>query len=242
MANLTFDSGMKLLVSNQHETLYARSIDALRRNERNPLAFFFLGILASTIGQDVKALELFAKATEHAPRSVRYQSHHAKAFMTLGLKAEAKLRADIAAEIETDDAFLIDMIGSVYSRAGFHDLALPLFARATELQPKWAGFHFNLAASAQFLGQFDLAEEAYGKAISNDPRLYESWFALVGLRTQTADDDKLEKLISLFDGECGNADARLLLGHAIAKTLEDLDRYEDSFDWLQRQKRSGDSK
>ena len=74
------------------------------------------------------------------------------------------------------------MIGSVYSRAGFHDLALPLFARATELQPKWAGFHFNLAASAQFLGQFDLAEEAYGKAISNDPRLYESWFALVGLR------------------------------------------------------------
>ncbi|WP_298917900.1 tetratricopeptide repeat-containing sulfotransferase family protein [uncultured Algimonas sp.] len=236
MTDLTFDTGMKLLVSNQHQALYARSVDALRQNERNPLAFFFLGQLASVTGQDEKALELFAKATEHAPDNVRFQAYHAKALMTAGQKAAAESRADIAVGIGTVDAFLLDLIGSVYSRAGRHDLAFPLFESAVEHDPHWAGFHFNLAVSAQFLGRFDQAASAYEKAVSLNPKFCEGWYALVGLRTQTADDHKLDTLVSLFETSAADADSRLLLGHAIAKTLEDLGQYEESFDWLEKAK------
>jgi hypothetical protein len=46
----------------------------------------------------------------------------------------------------------------------------------------------------------------------------------------------LDRLLDAFQRLSKDADAALHIGHAIAKTLEDLGRYEESFDWLKRAK------
>ena len=236
MPALTFPSAMRLLGQKNYQAVYDLAISALRQNEKDPLAFFFLGIIASDHGDPVKALELFAKASEHGPKSARYNAYHAKALMTLGHHAEAKVRAGVAANLKIDDAFVADMIGNVYSRVGEHNLALPLFKKAVKLNPNWAVFQFNLGASAQFVGDIRAAKQAYERALAIDPKFYRVWFALVSLETQTKDTHYLERLKSLFHAAGQDADAQSLLGHAIAKTLEDLGQHPESFDWLEKAK------
>ena len=165
MTNFTLAAGMKLLQSKNYEAVYAQSVEALKKDDKNPLAFYLLGVLAANTGSPEKALEFFAKATEYEPSNVRYQTYHAKALNSLGLEEQAKLRADEAAMIGTKDAFLADMIGIVYSRTGYHNLAIPFFETATKSDPKWAKFQFNLGASAEFTGAFDKARTAYAERI-----------------------------------------------------------------------------
>ena len=237
MTLLTFTSGMTLLRARDYEAVYAQSIAALKLNEKNPLPFFLLGVLASDTGSHGKALELFAKASEHGPKNAHYQTYYAKALGGFGHNEQAKIHADKAAAIGTNEALLADMVGVVYSRVGYHELAIPFFEQATKRNPRWAKFHFNLGASAEFIGDFKTAKTAYQKAVSLDPKFYLAWFSLTSLEEQSPDNNKLEKLTSLFEGAVGDADAQLLLGHSIAKTLEDLERYEESFDWLKQAKR-----
>ncbi len=236
MTVLTLTSGMTLLRAKNYEAVYAQSIEALRQDEKNPLAFFLLGVLASDTGSHAKALELFAKASEHGPKNVHYQTYYAQALNRSGQNEQAKIQADMAAAIGTKEALLVDMIGVVYSRTGYHELAIPFFEQATKRNPRWTKFHFNLGASAEFIGDFKAAKKAYKEAVSLDPKFYLAWFSLIALEKQNPDNNKLEKLTSLFEGAVGDADAQLLLGHAAAKTLEDLERYEESFDWLKKAK------
>ena len=236
MAALTFTSGMQLLRAKNYEAVYNQSIAALRTDEKNPLAFFLLGVLASDTGSHDKALEFFAKSCEHEPKNVHYQTYYAKALLARGQNVQAKTHADLAASIGTNDALISDMIGVVYSRTGYHERAIPFFEKAVKKNPRWANFHFNLGASAEFIGDFKTAKAAYKNTLSVNPKFYLAWFSLVSLEKQNADNNQLEALKALFEGTNGDADARLLIGHAIAKTLEDLEQYQESFDWLVKAK------
>ncbi|MDQ7078653.1 MAG: sulfotransferase [Robiginitomaculum sp.] len=68
------------------------------------------------------------------------------------------------------------------------------------------------------------------------PKFYQAWFALISLERQRPNNHYLDTLKPLFDSAKGDVEGRLLLGHAIAKTLEDLGRFEESFDWLEKAK------
>ena len=228
---------MKLLAAKNYDEVYARSVEALQTNEKNPLPYFFIGLVTSDHGKHTKALEFFAKASELEPGNMHYQIYHARALASLGHLEDAKTRADKIVAVGIDDALLADMIGLVYSRAGHQNLAIPCFELATQKSPTRAEFHFNLAVTAQFLGDFDKARTAYAKAVSLKPKFYQAWFALISLETQTQKHNKLGTLTRLFSGTAGDANAQLLLGHSIAKTLEDMGQYEESFDWLVKAKR-----
>ncbi|MGR9091738.1 MAG: sulfotransferase [Gammaproteobacteria bacterium] len=162
---------------------------------------------------------------------------HAEYLVTIGRQMDALQSADEAVELDIDDAFTADTLGVVYSRLGFHEQAIPLFERAVELDPAPANFHYNLGASLQFAGEFERAEAAYRASIDRRPDSYRAYSALVSLSRQTPEKNHLAKLEALFDEHESDPDKALHIGHAIAKTLEDLGQYEDSFDWLVRAKR-----
>ncbi len=235
MADLTFRTAMQLLSQRDYQGVYDLALGALRRNEKNPMAFFFLGLVASDNGHPDKALEFFAKAAQNGPTQARYLAHHAKALLADGQFDQALTVAERARKLPNNDAYVADMIGIVFSRAGAHDRAVESFQQAIKLDPKWPEFHFNLGASAQFNGDLDMARAAYQNVLALDPDFYRAWFALVGLETQVTD-EHVPTLQTLFEKTGYDADAQLLLGHSIAKILEDLGRYEESFDWLVKAK------
>ena len=235
--NRDLKQGIEQLGKHQYEAAHGSAIALIRQDVNNPVPYYLLGRIAAEHGNQAKALELLSRAETLAEEDPFYAAAFARYLVTIGQQAQALCYADKAAALDIDDAFTADTIGVVYSRTGFHEKAVPFFEAAVRLNPKPSNLHYNLGASLQFSGSFNRAGQAYLSAIERDRTAYKAYSSLVGLSKQTPGQNRLEELESLFAELEDDPDAALHLGHAIAKTLEDLGRHEDSFDWLVRAKR-----
>ena len=231
-----FLSGLKRLSEGDFQGVHAEAIDMIHRDVDDSVPYCLLGVIAAEHDNHTKAVELLERATQLAPHEGRYFTYLARSLVSLNKQADARAAADQAARLPIDDAWFADAIGVVYSRTGFHEKAVPLFERAVALNPAPANFHYNLGASLQFSGAFEKAKQAYRAAIDREPGLYRAYSSLVMLQKQTVDDNQLDQLVELFEAHKTNADAALHFGHAIAKTLEDMERFEESLDWLHKAK------
>ena len=229
--------GLHQIALQKYKTVHAQALQMIKANVSNAVPYCLLATIAAEHGNHIKACELFKRAASLESNNVWYQAFFGKALTTLGHQSLAKEVADKAAKLPVDDAIIADTIGVIYSRTGFHENAVPFFRKAVSLNPAPANFHYNLAASQQFLGNFKAAEDALKKTLKRDPKAYRAWSSLVGLKRQTEDHNALQSLKALFEELTNNVDATLHLGHAIAKTLEDLGRFEESLDWLDAAKR-----
>ncbi len=236
MTSVTLESGLALIRKKNYRSVHSSAINALKRNKLDPLPYFLLGVIASEHQNQVKAFELFSKAVELDDGIVDFHVHLAKTLSALGRQNLAKAQADIAANFATDDIFMLDTLGVIYSRSGYHELAIPLFEKVVSQSPEQANYYFNLGASAQFIGDFGKSKSAYENTVRLDPTFYRAWSSLVSLTKQTQDDNHLDTLMELFESSLNDAEGQLQLGHSIAKTLEDLGRHEESFEWLTRGK------
>ena len=229
--------GLADISAGRYQSVHADAIEMIRANLSDPAAYYLLARVAFDHRNFQKAGELFEKACLLEPEDPLYLAGQAEFLVTVGRQAEALKLADAAAEMRIQDAFTADTIGVVFSRTGFHEKAVALYRRAVELDPAPANFHYNLGAALQFAGEFAAAEAAYRSTIEREPDSYRAYSALVSLSKQTLKNNHLDKLAALFDSNKDDADKALHIGHAIAKTLEDLGRFEESFDWLVRAKR-----
>ena len=224
------------IAAQRYETAHADAIQRIRADVSDPIPYYLLARIALDHHNYAKSGELFARARTLAPNDPMYIAAHAEYFVTVGRQADAMQLANEAANLDIGDALTADTIGVVYSRTGFHEKAIPFFEQAVELDPAPANFHYNLGASLQFAGEFQSAESAYKASIDRQPDSHRAYSALVSLSRQTPEKNHLTKLRSLFDEDQADPDKALHIGHAIAKTLEDLEQYEESFDWLVRAK------
>ncbi len=235
--NKAMRKGLADIAARRYETAHAEAIKRIRADVNDPIPYYLLARIALDHKNYTKSDELFARARSLAPENPIYVAGHAEYLVTVGRQAEALQLADEVASRNIEDAFIADRIGVVYSRTGFHEKAIPFYERAVELDPAPANFHYNLGASLQFAGKFEKAESAYKAAIERQPDSYRAYSALVSLSRQTPEKNHLAKLKSLFEEQQADPDKALHIGHAIAKTLEDFEKYEESFDWLVRAKR-----
>ncbi len=232
--------GLSLIKNKDYQAAHGHAIALIHRNTADPAPYYLLARIALDHQNYAKAQELFTKARDLAPSDPLYIAGLGQFLVTIGRSEQALACADDAVALPLGSAMVADTLGVIYSRAGFHEKAVPLFEKAVALDPKPANFHYNLGASLQFSGRFQEAENAYRAAIARQPDNHRAYSSLVGLSVQTEQNHLLDTLVPLFDQSNDQAndqpDARLHLGHAIAKTLEDLGRLEESFHWLGKAK------
>lgn len=201
-------------------------------------AWFLCGVIAAHNGQITKAVAIIQNALALAPDNTEYLAELARQQITLQQSSQALLTAQRAFDRNPANIPTLNTLGTVFSHCGDHERALACFERAAQalqkpdaaggLTVEWrADLYFNLAASLQFAGHFPAAEAAYHQALALQPLMFKAHSALSLLRTQTPDDNHLDRLQSLR-GEVASPLDQLHLGHAIAKEEEDLGRYPQS--------------
>ena len=188
-----------------------------------------------------------APAAGHHARSAARARLHAQLAQALSMQdntAAAVSAARSAAQPAPTDALSCDSIGVVLSRAGEHVEALPHFARAVQLAPGNAEFHYNYGAALQFAGSLTAAEAAYARALALDPALHRAYPAYAQLHDfqpdDAHDDHWLQQLTQRFASveQHSTPAVALLLGHALATTLEKRREPVAALHVLQRAKRS----
>lgn len=225
------------LAKGEYREVHGAAIEMIKANVSDALPYCLLARIAGEHGNHLKARELHEKAAQLQPENPYYQAFLGQALTTMGHQNAAARAGDAAARHFEANAYLADTIGVIYSRTGLHAQALEFFEKAVSLNPGPANYHLNLAAAYQFVGRFDEAEAAYQNTLSRDPGSHRAWSSLVGLRRAENENNPLKQLKAQFETERKDADATLHLGHAIAKILEDLGRYEESLEWLHKAKR-----
>ena len=200
--------------------------------------YFLLAMVNLRVGQIHKAIKLIEKALSFG-NNIEYSAQLAKCYALTGELTKAKNTA-LAIPIEQIKKSLdADTLGVALTQAGLHKEALNYFNCAIELtnhahkpQPQ---FYYNLGVSAKFLGQFEKAKNAFENAITLNPLHHQSHFALSDLTKATQQNNRIARLKNVFE-QVTHPDAKLHIGHALAKEYQDIGKFDDAFNSLEQGK------
>jgi tetratricopeptide (TPR) repeat protein len=152
--------------------------------------------------------------------------------LRLGRAAEAEAVIESAARYASGGGDAYNSLAHVAVALGRHERANELYRRAVELGPNVSRHWFNLASSERSLGRLEEAEAACDRAIALDSREYRGYLLRAELRKQTVAANHVEQLQRELARSDLETPARVLLGYALGKELDDLARYEEAFKWF----------
>jgi tetratricopeptide (TPR) repeat protein len=153
--------------------------------------------------------------------------------LRLGRTAEADAVIESALQSAPGAGDAYNSLAHVSIALGRHERANALYRRAVELGPNVSRHWFNLASSERSLGRLAAAEAACDRAIALDSHEYRAYLLRSELRRQTAAVNHVEQLRRALARPGLETPARVLLGYALGKELDDLGQYEQAFRWFE---------
>jgi tetratricopeptide (TPR) repeat protein len=190
--------------------------------------------IALARGASAKALDAIDRGLRADPTNAAFLMHRAQCLLALGRRREALDAASAAEDRAPSDPAIWDAIGTLRSYLGDQQRALAAYGRALTLAPKNPRFIFNRAAVRRFIGDLEGAEEDYDRVIDIKPLDYEAHLNRSELRVQTTAHNHIAQLETLAAKQIADWRGEVQIRFALAKEYEDLGRYGESFEQLQR--------
>ncbi len=131
----------------------------------------------------------------------------------------------------------LNSAGAVYSAIGLPQKAWPLFKKTTELQPGADLFQANLATCSVYLGKIDEAITIYRDLLERFPNHRKNHYEMARLR-KAKDHSHIEQMKMVLRQSDDPPDRNIFLYYALGEELEDLECWDESFEYY---KRGGDA-
>lgn len=205
----------------------------LERHPQWPVGWRVSGQIALNTGRVTEALTLIDQALVLDSTDYLSWIQQARCLLAQGRLLDARRSAAAAQSRAPLEADVWSNIGGLFNLAGDQERSLIAYDRAVSLAPASAETLFNRAAARRFVGQFIEAEEDYDRVIALRPGDYEAYLNRSELQTQTAQRNHVLELHSLLNEKPPDWRGEVQLRYALAKELEDLGDYAQSFQQLQ---------
>jgi len=208
-------------------------------------ALLLLGIITAEHNNHSKALDVFKRALTLDENNAAIHAQLAKSLLALSRRTEALTAISHAETIAKQDANIdihtLDTIGVVNSRAGQHQHALGFYQKALKKVGDKASADqlYNYATALQFVGDMDNAKDVYHRVLKLEPKHVRTWSSLIYIDKQSKDSNHIEELTSLYNEPSRNvsdANNALHIGHALAKSYEDIGDSTSAMHWLAKAK------
>jgi tetratricopeptide (TPR) repeat protein len=124
---------------------------------------------------------------------------------------------------------LASMAASLSSEERYEE-ALAYYQRLLKINPNDSALRLNVAYSARYAGDIDLAERELNTLLCENPLFYEAQFALSQLRRATGESNYIDRLEENLAANKDNSTAKIFLGYALGKSYEDLGEYDRAFE------------
>ena len=131
----------------------------------------------------------------------------------------------------------LDLAGTIYTEIGMPQKAWPLYKKANALQPGVDLFQANLAACGVFLGKIDEAQDIYRDLLKRFPNHRRNHYQLSRL-SKAKDSVHIEQMKEILRTTNDTPDKNIFMYYALGKELEDLEQWEQSFEYY---KKAGDA-
>ncbi len=214
-------------------TVEACANDMLRRDNTSAEAHFLAGLVQRAANRPARAVQAFEQAL--ALDADRYDAavELANQYSIARRNGEA---AALLAKYEDrlgNSPMYLDLAGTVYNDIGMARQALPLYRKATALQPGVDLFQANLAACSVYMGEIDEARVIYKALLARFPNHRRNHYQLSRLAKAT-DATHVEQMKEILRTTDDPPDRNIFLYYALGKELEDLEQWEESFEYYQK--------
>jgi hypothetical protein len=183
-------------------------------------------------GRLEEALKCAERAVAGARTCLPEHAFLASLLFKMGRSREAQQMIELAEALPAGVADAYDGLAWMSMALGRHGRANALYRRAIEVAPQEPRFWYNLACSERSLGRLLKAEAACDRAIAIDARQYATYLLRSELQLQSPQANHIAELESLLGRPDVEHRARVLLGYALAKELDDLGRFDEAFQWF----------
>jgi tetratricopeptide (TPR) repeat protein len=156
----------------------------------------------------------------------------ASILLQLGRPDDADAAIAHAASLGDGVADAYDSLAYVSVGLGRHERASELYRRAAQTSPAEPRFWYNLACSERSLGRLEDAEAACDRAIAAHAGQFPSYLLRSELRVQTPALNHVEELKRQLARPNLEDRAKFFLGYALGKELDDLERFDEAFEWF----------
>lgn len=226
-----------LLEAGDYRAAHAACIEVIRRDVRCAEAYFLLALIAVEHDNIAKAADVLGRAIEHDPNVARYHAELARCLVLTQRWEEARVTSAQALALAPKSARTWDTLGVTLTRFGDHARALECFEEAVRRQPQSAAYQYNRASAYQFAGLFEEADTGYRAVLRREPDHFRAWSALSQLWRSGGSEQDVAELEQAWDRLSADREARLHIGHALARHHEQTGDPVQSMAWLQRAKR-----
>lgn len=208
----------------------------LTRDPRNADALLLAGSLARSVDDFGLALNFFKKVVALRPDWAEARLKLAATYGETKEYQDAIEQFQYVLARKPNLVAALGSLGKIYTAAGEGELALPLFQKATKLDPTHSSLRYDHATALIALGRMDEAADLLKKSIARGYRVAESYRALADTRKFTSEPAELGAIITLLDEPNLTQRDQVALHHAAGKVLNDLGRYEEAIDEFQASK------
>jgi len=229
--------GRKAVQSKDWHTVAACAKEILRQDANSAEGYFLTGMVERVSQRPAKAARAFEQVLELD--ADRYDA----AVELASLYSISRRNRDVAALLAkyedklVNSPLYLDFAGTVYTSIGMHLKAWPLFKQAVELQPDVDVFQAHLAACGVFLGKIEEAQEIYRALLKRFPNHRNNHYELARLG-KARDNTHVEQMKEILHNTDDTPNKNVFLYYALGKELEDLEQWEESFDYY---KKAGDA-
>jgi Flp pilus assembly protein TadD len=200
----------------------------------NPAVWHLMSCIYMQAGQLANASACAERALSFAPADPAFLIQRGHCLVAAGSRREALEVADHVSAQSLDRADLNDALGTLLTFCEEPGRALPFFRRAADLSPADGSFLYNLATAQRMTGELESAESSLNRVIALRPDDIQAHHIRSSLRTQTQSSNHVETLTRLLTGRLRAPQEEIPLRFALAKELEDIGRFEASFEHLKR--------
>ena len=214
-------------------TVAACSEELIRRDPDNAEGYFLAGRAEKVQKRPIKAREAFEKALELDPDRYDAAVELADQYSIARRNGDAaRLLREYSEKLSNSPVYLT-LAGTVYTDIGMSREALPLFRKAHELQPGIDLFQANLAKCAIFVGEIDEARALFKGLLERFPLHRGNHYQLSRLQ-KAKDYSHVDQMKEILRSSNEPVNHNVPLYFAIAKELEDLEQWDESFEFYKK--------
>lgn len=211
-------------------------IAVLTRDSNNIQALTLAGSLARRANDLGLALSFFRNVVDLQPDWAEARIRLGATYGEIGEHQEAIAHFRYVLARKPNLVAALGALAKSYTAGGDGELALPLFEKATKLQPHHPSLRFDHAETFIALGRMEEAAHLLRESIAKGYRVAESYRALADTQKFSSEPAELDDIVrKLHEPDSPRGDL-VLLHHAAGKILNDLGRYEEAVDQFQASK------
>ena len=211
--------------------------DRAQADAPGPAAWFASGVAAGRAGDLQGAIGRVQRAVALAPDKPAYRAELARLYSLVHMNREATELAEGVLAMRPRDHDTLLALGLVFHRVKSMASAREAFRMLAEVSPGDAKARYNHAMALVPFGEFDAAARELDACIGLRPDYWPAYLQRSQLTTQTPDNNHVAELQALLRGHAEDSGARVFLGMALAKELEDIAAYSAAFAQLSAAKR-----